>query len=152
MTLPVRLALPLLAAALLVGCSTKRTLTIQSTPPGARVWVNGEARGVTPVAVPFTHYGTFEVRLEKNGYEAHAEEVRVPTRIDGYPVIDLPFELLVRRRNFTWQRTLVPLSTPSDRAMEELLRDAEAFRERTLREARPGAPPPPPPPPRTSAR
>ena len=82
MTPIARLALPLLAAALLAGCSTKRTLTIDSTPPGAAVWVDGERKGTTPVQVPFVHYGTFEVRLEKNGYEALAEEVTVPTKIE----------------------------------------------------------------------
>jgi len=135
--------LALLAATVLVaGCSTQRTLVVNSDPQGARVWVNGEEKGVTPVAVPFVHYGTFDVRLEKKGYEAYAAEVRVPSRIDGYPVIDLPFELAVRRRGFAWTGRLQPVPPATDEALRQLVEDARAFRERTLREARPDTPPP----------
>ena len=35
-----------------------------------------------------------DVRLEKAGYEAVQTEVLIPSKIDGYPVVDLPFELI----------------------------------------------------------
>lgn len=126
----------LLLGALLTACSTSRTLTIDSEPSGARVWVNGEEKGVTPVMIPFVHYGWFDVRLEKKGYEARAEEVHIRTPIDGYPIIDLPFELAVRRRHFHWTGTLRPVPSEADVALKALLDDAQAFRRRTLREAR----------------
>lgn len=135
------LPLVALAAGLLAGCSTQRTLVLDSDPPGARVWVNGEDKGVAPVAVPFVHYGTFDVRLEKKGYEAWGGEVRVPSRIDGYPIVDLPFELAVRRRGFCWTGHLRPSPAESDQALEQLVEEARTFRDRTLREARPDAPP-----------
>lgn len=141
---PTLLAL-LLAASALLGCSTKRELYITSEPRGARVWVNGEDKGRTPIAIPFVHYGTFGIRLEKKGYEAWAGEVRVPERIDGYPVVDLPFELTRRHRGFHWKGVLQPTPQASDDALQELVREASAFRERTLREARPEAAPTPPP-------
>ena len=132
-----------LVATALVGCSTKRELYITSEPRGARVWVNGEDKGRTPVAIPFVYYGTFGIRLEKKGYEAWAGEVRVPERIDGYPVIDLPFELTRRHRGFHWRGVLQPTPQASDEALQELVQEASAFRERTLREARPAPAPAP---------
>ena len=132
-----------LVATALVGCSTKRELYITSEPRGARVWVNGEDKGRTPVAIPFVYYGTFGIRLEKKGYEAWAGEVRVPERIDGYPVVDLPFELTRRHRGFHWRGVLQPTPQASDEALQELVQEASAFRERTLREARPAPSPAP---------
>jgi PEGA domain len=135
--------LVLLVAAALGGCSTRRTLRIQSAPPGARVWVNGAERGRTPLDVPFVHYGRFDVRLEHPGYEALAEEVVVPDQLDGYPVVDLPLELTVRQRRFTWTGRMRPLSShPTEAEVEAALARAKAFRARTLRETAEGAAPP----------
>ena len=66
----------------------------------------------------------------------------VPTQIDGYPIIDLPLEMLVRDRRFRWTATLKPLTgRPTEEGMTEVLRRAQEFRERTLRETRePGTP------------
>lgn len=47
-------------AACLCGC-VERKLLLRSNPPGARVLVNGEEAGTTPVDVPFQTYGVFEV-------------------------------------------------------------------------------------------
>ena len=49
------------------GC-VQRTITVTSEPAGALVWLNDEEVGRTPVAVPFTWYGTYDVRLEKEGF------------------------------------------------------------------------------------
>lgn len=122
------------------GCSTKRTLTISSTPSGADLWVAGEKRGTTPVRLPFVHYGDVEVRVEKPGYETVAKVVQVPTQIDGYPLIDLPFEFAVRGRCFYWHATLDPLTRePTQEEVDAVLERANAFRARTLEEATPQA-------------
>ena len=47
----------------LTGC-VERTITITSDPQGALVHLNDEEIGRTPVTVPFTFYGTYDVRLE----------------------------------------------------------------------------------------
>lgn len=49
------------------GC-VERTIKITSTPPGALVYLNDEEVGRTPVEVPFTFYGKYDVRLEADGY------------------------------------------------------------------------------------
>ena len=135
----------LLVFAALCGCSTKRTLFVTSEPTGARIWVNGEDKGLTPIAIPFIYYGTFDIRIEKLGYDAFAAEVRIPDQIDAYPVVDLPFELIVKQRDFHYRGRLKPTTEESDEALSELVHSAEAFRERTLREARPDPPPAPAP-------
>lgn len=52
---------------LLPGC-IQRTISIDSEPRGAVVWLNDEEVGRTPVTVPFTFYGKYDVRLEKEDY------------------------------------------------------------------------------------
>ena len=137
---PTVLLLLVLGLLVVGGCSTKRTLTISSTPAGADLWVAGEKRGQTPVRIPFVHYGDVEVRVEKPGYETIAAVVHVPTQIDGYPLIDLPFEFTVRNRAFFWHATLEPLTRePTEQEVEGVLQRASTFRERTLREATPEA-------------
>ena len=63
----------LLAAALLSGVAgggcVQRTISIQSEPQGALVYLNDEEVGRTPLTVPFTFYGVYDVRLEKEGYQ-----------------------------------------------------------------------------------
>ena len=57
------------AATLVAGGCVKRTLSIESEPAGALVWLNDREIGRTPVEVEFLHYGTYDVRLELDGYE-----------------------------------------------------------------------------------
>ncbi len=63
-------------AALLVGVAMissggciRRTLTITTEPSGALLWLNDREIGRTPVEVDFDYYGTYDVRLERDGYE-----------------------------------------------------------------------------------
>lgn len=58
------LAVPCLSA---VGC-VQRTISITSEPSGALVFLNDEEVGRTPVVVPFTFYGVYDVRMEAEGY------------------------------------------------------------------------------------
>ena len=61
------LCLILIAALALGGC-IQRTISIDSDPQGAIVFLNDEEVGRTPVTVPFTFYGVYDVRLRKEGY------------------------------------------------------------------------------------
>lgn len=65
------ISLTVLAAlsALLCGC-VERTISITSDPPGALVWLNDREVGRTPIEVEFLHYGKYDVRLRRDGYEA----------------------------------------------------------------------------------
>jgi len=52
----------------MTGC-IERTIRITSDPSGALVYLNDEEVGRTPVAVTFLFYGTYDVRLERDGYK-----------------------------------------------------------------------------------
>lgn len=41
---------------------------ISSDPPGALVYLNDQEIGRTPLNVPFKWYGTYDVKIEREGY------------------------------------------------------------------------------------
>lgn len=86
-----------LAAIALTGCygQVQRTISIDSEPQGAIVWLNDNEVGRTPVTVPFTWYGTYSVRLEHPGYEPLVTEARVRAPVYQWIPLDLAFETLV---------------------------------------------------------
>ena len=124
-----RVALALTALVLMpLGC-VERTVSIESVPSGATVWVNDREVGVTPCEFSFTHYGTFDVRVALDGYEplVLGAEATAPWW-DTMP-LDLVAEVLPGRfvsRN-AWRFELVP----GEVAPEELLRRAGELRGRT---------------------
>jgi PEGA domain len=61
--------LPIALAALAMGGCVRRVIDITSDPPGARVWVNDREAGRTPCSIEFTHYGRYDVRLRREGFE-----------------------------------------------------------------------------------
>jgi len=63
------LAAGILASLTLLGGCVERVMHITSEPEGALVFLNDDEVGKTPVDVPFTYYGTYDVRLEKEGYQ-----------------------------------------------------------------------------------
>jgi len=54
---------------------TTGTIRVESEPPGARVRVNGEARGETPLQLPDLPFGSYKVRLDLRGYESRSLDV-----------------------------------------------------------------------------
>ena len=60
----------LTAFALFAGGCVERVMHITSEPEGALVYLNDDEVGRTPVDVEFMYYGTYDVRLEKEGYQA----------------------------------------------------------------------------------
>ena len=75
------------------GC-VKRTITIDSEPQGALVYLNDEEVGRTPTTVPFLWYGVYDVRLMKEGYETLSvgKEAKAPWY--DQPIIDVVTEML----------------------------------------------------------
>lgn len=74
----------------MAGC-VERRLFIDSDPPGALVWLNDAQLGRTPVDVRIVHDGTYDLRLEKEGFEP----VVMGARSDG-PLLDVvPLDLVV---------------------------------------------------------
>jgi len=60
--------LPLILGLLAAGC-VQRTMSINSEPPGALVYLNGQEVGRTPMRTDFLWYGTYDIELRKEGYE-----------------------------------------------------------------------------------
>jgi len=122
----------LLAAAGLAGGCIERTLVVDSVPAGAHVFVNGKDRGTTPVSIPYTHEGRFEIRLEKEGYESRAEEIETRSRIDAIPGPDLVLENMPgpNRRvvRETFEMTRLKASSYTTAEMDAFLAQAQAFR------------------------
>lgn len=50
-------------------------LTIQSEPPSARVWLNGEFRGKTPLVLKKLHLGEYKLKMENEGYAVVEKKV-----------------------------------------------------------------------------
>jgi hypothetical protein len=75
----------LTAALLLLGASAcgacvSRELHIDSSPAGARAFLNGLEVGTTPVSVPFRHYGEYVIEVNADGREPvrTVESIRAP--------------------------------------------------------------------------
>jgi len=93
------------------GC-VERTVSITSDPPGARVWMNDREVGTTPCVVGINDYGTYDVRIVKEGYAADWNGRSVDMPLWDAPGPDLVGEILpvdLRSRS-EWHVTLVPLS------------------------------------------
>jgi hypothetical protein len=97
---------------LLPGCVHRR-LTITSDPPGGRVLLDGEEVGETPTSVDFTHYGTREVVIQKDGYDTLKILQPIPPPWYQIPGIDffadnlLPYQL-TNRHEYRYQLTPSP--------------------------------------------
>jgi hypothetical protein len=113
------------------GC-VQRTIRITSEPPGALVWLNDREVGRTPVDVDFVHYGTYDVRLVKEGYEAMLTSgAAKPPIWDNIgldlvaEVIPLQFESLIE-----WHYEMEPTETDAEVLRADLLDRAHETRAR----------------------
>lgn len=126
----------LLLAAILIctGC-VRRTLSITSEPAGALVWLNDREIGRTPIEVDFLHYGTYDVRLHKDGYEPllTSGDAKAPWW-DSIP-IDLVSEMLPGEHHsrVAWHYVL----QPRDDDPQALLQRAVELRSKAAGESAP---------------
>jgi hypothetical protein len=124
----------ILFVTLIAGCGRiEREISITSNPPGALVWANDQEIGRTPMTRDFLWYGTYDVVLRKDGYEALHTRTKVIAPWWQWPPIDLAVEILPwqwkDQRKFTY--TLKPASTqPAD--PEIMLNRAEQMRIRLV--------------------
>ena len=120
------LGIPLLTS----GC-IRRTLSVTSTPSGALVWVNDREVGRTPVVVDFTHYGTYDVRVERDGMEPMMTSRSAKPPVWDLPGPDLVVEVLPLQAHsqIEWHFDL----EPRDQSLPALVERARAFRIEALR-------------------
>ena len=119
------------AAAGLGGC-LERDITVTSEPAGALVFLNDVEVGRTPVTVPFTWHGDYDVMLRLDGYETISTHANINVPLHEAPPLDLLSELAPwtyhdhRYLHYKLQK----LQLPDD---ETLIRQAEALREENLK-------------------
>lgn len=129
----------------LFGCATLggcvlRSLTVNSEPPGAMVYLDDELIGETPVTTTFTYYGTRKITLEKVDAEGRLlyerkiiyEKIKPPfyqiLPLDFFSEIILPMELK-DEHYFTYQLNQLHQLSKTERH-EGVVKNAEELRER----------------------
>ncbi len=111
----------------LAGC-VERRLTINTEPQGARVILNDQEIGVSPVTVSFNWYGDYWVRLSKDGYEALDTHRRLKAPLHDYFPFDFVAEALYPGRivdAYEWTFALALKVYPT---REQLVEDGESLR------------------------
>ena len=93
----------------LAGCVDRR-LFITSDPPGARVYLNDQDVGTTPLEVDFTWFGTYDVRLHREGFEPLVTTREAKAPLHEVPPFDLAALLIpgTRRTHIAWHFELEP--------------------------------------------
>ncbi len=126
-------ALLLPAALLLLSGCVERKLRITSDPPGARVFVNDEEAGTTPLKVSFLWYGDYDLVFRKSGYSTVKTSYRVQPPWWQVPPFDLVSEALIlgtlHDEHEVPPVTLLPAEPP---VADEVVERALDTRDRTL--------------------
>jgi hypothetical protein len=115
---------------LLSGC-VERRFRVETTPPGAAVFVNNVPYGSAPVDIPFIYYGKYDITLVKDGFQTRHVKQDISAPWYQYPPIDFFAESL-----WPWQITdlrplhydLEPLLQPN---LDEIKRNADELRARS---------------------
>jgi hypothetical protein len=109
------------------GC-VRRVVQITSAPEGALVWMNDREVGSTPLEIEILHYGKYDVRVEKAGFEPVTTGRSASVPIWDFPGPDLIAELVPAdfESRTVWHFDLVVENDDPDRV---LLR-AETARDR----------------------
>lgn len=117
-------------AATLGACGT-RVISVTSEPPGALVFINDTEVGRTPVDTTFKHFGTYDVRVNLEGFEPFAGPMEAQGSWRDAPVVDLVTFRAGQDVTVPWHFVLKPLPERSDRpgAEQALLERARQFRE-----------------------
>jgi hypothetical protein len=110
----------------------RRTISITTEPPNARVFLNDQEIGSSPVTTDFLWYGDYEVDVRKDGYET----LQTSWKIDApwYQVIPIDFFAEVlwpgQLHDYRQQHYVLKPSEPAD--TEELLKRAGELRDQAL--------------------
>jgi len=120
----------LTAAIALTGC-VERRITFTSVPPGALVIVSDKEIGRTPVTMPFTWYGDYDIIYRMDGYQTVKTHASIYPPWFEVPPIDLFSEIApwtyVDERFFD-----VPMTVLTPSSDEELIRNAVIMEQKNL--------------------
>ena len=131
----IAVALSLAAVCLSAHGCVRRSLTINTEPQGALIWLNDEEVGRSPVTIDFLWYGDYGVIARLEGHETLSTHQEITAPWYELPGFDFVTEVLypghihdAREMHFTLTAEVFP-------DVEELRAHAEEFRERALSEA-----------------
>lgn len=117
-----------------LGC-VERRLLITSEPAGALVYLNDQEVGRTPLEVPFTWYGTYAVRLEREGYKTLQTEQIADRPWWEAPGPDLFAEAMPGKRvEIAWHLEMLRAEPASEVDPQRVLEFAEQIRELNRRD------------------
>lgn len=120
------------SAALSAGC-IERTVSINTEPQGATVFLNDEEVGKTPLKVPFTWYGDYDIIIRKPGYQTIRTNHNIQTPWYETPGIDVFTECLIPvtvHDDHVLETYALELQKTPER--EDLLRSADEARSQAL--------------------
>ena len=129
------IAILAVAAAALGGC-VEREMKITTEPAGALVYVSDREVGRTPLALPFTWYGDYDVVIRMDGYKTLRANADITPPWYEVPPLDLLSHLApwtYRDQRFLHYK-LQQLQVPSD---EDLIKKADEMRKQTAASAAP---------------
>lgn len=115
------------AVSFLAGCGARRSVLIETTPPGALIRLDDEVVGTTPLEYPFVHYGTRRVTLYLPGYRTWSEQIAIEPRWYARFPMDLITEVLLPLNLRDQRKVKVDLVADDG---SESTGDADAFVER----------------------
>jgi hypothetical protein len=129
---------------LMAGC-LERVIHVTTEPPGALVFINDQEVGRTPLETPFRDFGTYDVRVELEGYEAISVGLDAKAPFWEWPGIDLAAEAMPFpiRTDVRWHFDLQPETTDPEALLERAInmRDRmEVERPEPAEEESPAAP------------
>lgn len=101
---------------------------VRTNPPGALVFIDGQEIGRTPVATPFTYYGTRKFRIVKDGYETINVTQPFPAPWFEIPPLDFISENLVPQEIRDERVVEFDLSPKAQAAMGDVLIQADQLR------------------------
>jgi len=99
-------ALILAVVFLSTGC-IRSMVRVTSTPGDARVTINYNERGRTPIEVPILWYWYYKIRVEKEGYEPVEVDERFYAPPWAWPPFDIFFDALPIPIKNTYKRHYV---------------------------------------------
>ena len=108
---------------------------ITSEPAGALVFLNDEEKGRTPLEVPFTWYGVYDVRLEREGYQTLQTQRKAEMPWWENPGPDLFAEAIPNKRvQIDWHLQMQPAVPAQDVDPANLIGHAKQLRELNRRD------------------
>jgi len=116
------------------GC-VRRTLTIETAPSGALVYLNDEEIGRSPVTTDFLWYGDYDIIIRKEGYQTLGTHERIKAPWYQIPPIDFFAEVLYAGKIHDQHFLSYDLEPEQLPGRKELLERAEALRGSALSDA-----------------